>query len=376
MSKLNQQIDDAIQSTTNMSSEDTIRSIADGLNSDNEGVVANAKAMARAVITTLTPLLFYQYIQDLPELTPMERLVKMFYAGTYTQGNGYMDIVNLPTGAKNTTTPIDNNQWVPTAQTTSLIETYQINFFTSTSTPMNQTFAPEAFCFEKELTIPETQYLEVFKEGNPEKFFINLKKLVNDSFTLFMYDKIAKALTSTIAPAKTVQGSATNAFECWAKDINALIIDMMNYNSSYNYDGTSKYNHYCEKPYIICSQLTYETLTANLQSQLFNNAKFDNLDMFNRDRFMLLGNTITYGDQSTAITTTANQYINDTTVILIEPNIIKWIQQFSGEASAYFPTNFTMYFKHYRVMAMKYTPWAKCVKYTNTKLNVSPNGGN
>lgn len=214
MSKLNQQIDDAIQSTTNMSSEDTIRSIADGLNSGNEGVISNAKAMARAVITTLTPLLFYQYIQDLPELTPMERVVKMFYAGTYTQGNGYMDIVNLPTGAKNTTAPIDNNQWVPTAQTTSLIETYQINFFTNTSTPMNQQFAPEAFCFEKELTIPETQYLEVFKEGNPEKFFSNLKKLVNDSFTLFMYDKIAKALTSTIAPAKTVAGTGTNAFEC------------------------------------------------------------------------------------------------------------------------------------------------------------------
>ena len=132
------------------------------------------------------------------------------------EGNGKQFIRQLPTGAKNTTTPINRNNFNPTEQTPNLIEQFQINLFTNTSTPQNPEFAPEAFCFQKEQTIPETEYYEVFRTGNPSKFFTNLRGFIYKSFILFMYDKLATMITTldNYDAHSKIAGTGNNAFEC------------------------------------------------------------------------------------------------------------------------------------------------------------------
>lgn len=356
--------------------DDGINAIANDLNSGDPVSEGFAKEHAKAIVTTLTPLLFRQYIEDLPDVTRMEKFVRQFFFDTVREGNGVQDIEPIMTGIKNGTTPINLSKFTVDGQVPIKQEVFNINLFTSGSTPSNQTFAPEAFCFEKEITIPETQYLEVFKEGNPEKLFNNLKQSIFNVFTLYMYDKCCKMLTESFSPHKTVNGDGTNAFECWSQDINNLILDMRNFNNFYNYENTSVL-HEPESLKIICSQKTYSTLNSSLMSQLFNSANFDVNGMFGRENFWLLGNKINVPvDQSQAITVATDQYINDNTVIIVEPTILKWIQQYSNLSSTYFSTNFTIYYHHYTVLAMKHNPWAKAVKYTNANLNTQPDGAN
>lgn len=383
MSEINANANDTLErvaKTQNFNNaNDMLEQISEGLKSNNGVDVASAKNAARTVLTTLTPLLFDQYVRELKYSNFYGDFVKQFFFKVVETGNGTQVINQLPVGPTNTTTPLNLSQWTPQQQSKKFVETQTINFFTNSSNPENQTFSSQGFCVELELTISETEYLAYFKNGNIEVFYQNLRKQIEETTILAIYDKIANLVTGTsFSPQKTITGTATNAFECWTKEIFPNIRQMCLPNVDYNYSPQSK----CmEAPLfkdvrIIMSPLTWTNLKTNIMSQLFHVDYFKD-GVLDEENIDVLGRKLTLGNGTEAITLATSNYIDDNTIIVYEKGeLLKWIRQYQGTASQFFASNFTNYYHHYEVLALDFMPWAKCFKYTNSSLNVNPNGAN
>lgn len=354
-----------------------VEAIAEGLNSTNKADVATAKGAAKAVVQTLTPLLFDQYVNSITYSSKYGEFASRYFFKVVDEGYGTQIIQPLPVGPKNTTTPIDKNVFVPDAQTAKFIEQVQINIYTSTSTEANLQFAPEGFCSEIELTIPEYIYIPFFKSGNPEKYFSQLRKQIDETTGMVIFDKIAKMLTTSFNPQTSISGSATNSFECWTKEIFPAINQMCLPNIKYNYDNSSKYISAADKQTlkILMSVKTWTNLRTNLMSQLYRNDMFKD-GVLDENNVELLGYKLNLGNGTQAITLEASEYIDDNTIIVYEPELIKWVRQYSATESQFFAKNFTIYYHHYETLAAKLMPWGKCFKYTNNNLNTNPDGAN
>lgn len=354
--------------------DDLVNEIAEGLNSNNPVDVANARSVAKAFTAQLTPLLFDQYVREIEYSGFYGKIVKRFFYKEVIVGNGTQIVQPLPVGPTNTTTPINLNNFVPTAQTPKFVDVWSLNFFTNTSTPTNQTFSSQGFCVESELTIPETEYLAYFREGNPEKYFAQLRKQVEETVILTVYDKIGNMLATNFNPQTVINGTATNSFECWTKEILPAISEMLIPNTKYNYSVSTKYfgEAKMENVHIYMSSKTWTNIKTYLMSQNYNVELFKN-KMLTDENVDVLGFKLNLGNGTQAITLQSTQYLDDDTVIVGDDNLIRWIRQYQGTASQFFASNFTTYYKHYEVMAIDFLPWGKCFKYTNTNLNNNPN---
>lgn len=341
--------------------------IREGLNSGNEVREELAKAQARAILADLTKLILKQEYQSTESFGYLD-FVNYFDDGVVKEGNSKMYQHGLATGK----TSWQLNKWIPDAHTAKTLDKHVISIYTDAS-GLNLT--PQAYQFKKNQTIEESQYIPYFKAGNMGAFISDLYKQIDETYKMFIFDKIATLITSS-TPAKTVSGTATNAFECWVKEILPLVEDMKTASSDFNYKSGCKVLRASNQAdiKILVNPKVLTTLKSGIESQVFNAKLFEGGGVLDISNFINLGKKFTVGDQDTPISVeSTTYYIPENTIYIINTkNCIKHIKQVQAVESQFFAENLTTNIVKHVWGAVDFLPWAQIVKYTSNKLNELP----
>jgi len=342
-------------------------------NMTNGSGVQKLKASTKAAefLSGLSLLTLKQSLLSFADGTDyMSKIVDKYDIGMLTEGNFWNNVWDIATG----TVEWDENKFLPTSQTTKIIETKNIAMYVDNGA--GPVLAVNAYQFKKPLTIQESVWVPYFKSGTLAAFITKLGENMNKVYKYFIFDKIAKLIAS-LTPAKTVAGKATDAFDCWVSEIIPLIARTQYLGSEYNYSKDSQLLQTVDlsKVTIFVSNKTKATLQAGLRSQLFNQSFLNISNLINDENLQSLGNVITIGNESTAISVSANEYIGDNDVFFVSNDAIKHFRQVNETGSQYFVENLTIFNVVHIWGALDVMPAGAVFKYSNVNLNKLPDGG-
>ena len=195
---------------------------------------------------------------------------------------------------------------------------------------------------------------------------------IGDSVSVYLYNKVMTALTTTAGKGKEIAGAAANLFDCLTTEILPAIEQMKLNSNEFNTDPnlTEAIDaSHKDDLIMLVSPTVYTILNSHIMSQLFNSAK---LDLYNyvgqihvpNRKFNFAGDTIN---------TEADNYIPDNKVIIIDKrNFYKLVTFLEVSGSQEFVNNMSHLSVMHLWLAEGYLPWGKVLTYTNQALTVKP----
>lgn len=338
--------------------------IKKSLNSSNPVDVAAGKRIAQGVIEDLVALCLQQSIM-FTRLPEQYDLVDRVYDGTLTEGNSKEYIASLDTG--NVT--YEPTMFVPTKQTLKQQEHYLLQMYDSANS-----LNPKAYQFKKELTITEPQWIPYFKSGKLNEFISGLMESIYRSYKLFLFNKLATIISDN-TKGKIVNGSAGNLYDA-LQEFLPQVEEMYLLNSEFNAEQSSKVIDAKDERTILifCSTKIKSLIKNGIKTQLFNAELLGaGAKTMTTDNLFNLGNKITIGDQDAILVDSKTPWIDDNTIIAVEINGIKHIDQLKEVQSQYFAANNTLYVAYHCWGVIDILPWAKKLVYKNNNLSTLPN---
>lgn len=338
--------------------------IKKSLNSSNPVDVAAGKRIAQGVIEDLVALCLQQSIM-FTRLPEQYDLVDRVYDGTLTEGNSKEYIASLDTGS----VTYEPTMFVPTKQTLKQQEHYLLQMYDSANS-----LNPKAYQFKKELTITEPQWIPYFKSGKLNEFISGLMESIYRSYKLFLFNKLA-TIISDKSNGKIVNGSAGNLYDA-LQEFLPQVEEMYLLNSEFNAEQSSKVIDAKDERTILifCSTKIKSLIKNGIKTQLFNAELLGaGAKTMTTDNLFNLGNKITIGDQDAILVDSKTPWIDDNTIIAVEINGIKHIDQLKEVQSQYFAANNTLYVAYHCWGVIDILPWAKKLVYKNNNLSTLPN---
>ena len=346
--------------------KEVIEPITSALNSDNENTRQLGVLNAKKVVEDLTTLMLRQEIFANKTSSYMTNFLSYFDDGMVNEGNGKLYDFNNATGVDTW----NKNSFIPTAFTTTDVDEFSIVMYGA-----NGTLSDQGYQFKKPQVYSEKNWIPYFRAGNLSGFIAQLHSLIEHSWNLFIYDKLIRKITDTNKkPAKQITGTATNAFDCWATEILPAIREMTTDSVDFNYNSASKVlmSTSPEDLIVVASAKTIQTLQSGIKSQLFNAKFLDIKGLVDTENFFNPGKKLTIGDNSTRITNTTENYINDNTVIVLSKKSIKHFKQVQNVGVQGFADNMSTLIVKHVWGAMDWLPWGQAFIYTNNNLNTLP----
>ncbi|MGL5657417.1 MAG: hypothetical protein ACRCXY_11370 [Fusobacteriaceae bacterium] len=145
-------------------------------------------------------------------------------------------------------------------------------------------------------------------------------------YKLYMFDKIATLITS-LTPAKTITGTAENMFKAVTGELLPAIAEMNYGSTEYNLQ-TGLQALRATKPediLIFVSSNVKTKLSAAVLSQLFHKELADLESIYSKANVISLGNKIIVPEDESQRITTGAPYMDDTTVIVMSKDTIKYL---------------------------------------------------
>lgn len=284
-------------------------------------------------------------------------------------GNGRRYIKHFIQKAKD----YQENKFIPTGTTNTYFKTHFIKF-----KEQNGSLSSGSVRKLFEIVYIEADLITYFINGQLDVFIQEqILSQIEESMRVYLYDFVMKMLIDTNNRGKNINGTATNAFDCWTTEIFPETKLMTMNSSKYNVDrqlteaidASSK-----DDLVLLCSSKTYTTLESNIRSQLFNSGKVNIYDYVGQvhvpnNKFSFNGNTIGI-EQNNSVDV---QYIPDNKVIIFDKkNYVRILTMLKVAGSQFYPTNLAMLKVLHLWLASGYLPWGKVMTYTNNNLNTSP----
>ena len=338
--------------------------IKEALNSENPIDVAAGKRIAQGVIEDLVSLCLQQSIM-FTRLPEQYDLVDRVYDGTLTEGNSKEYIASLDTGHET----YQASMFIPTKQTLKQQEHYLLQMYDSSNT-----LNPKAYQFKKELTITEPQWIPYFKSGKLNEFISGLMESIYRSYKLFLFNKLADIIANK-TNGKVIDGSATNLYDA-LQEFLPQVEEMYLLNSQFNAEQTSQVIDAKDERTILifCSTKIKSLIKNGIKTQLFNAELLGaGAKTMTSENLYNLGNKITISNQDAILVDSKTPWIDDNTIIALEINGIKHIDQLKEVQSQYFAANNTLYVAYHCWGVIDILPWAKKLVYKNNNLATLPN---
>lgn len=179
-------------------------------------------------------------------------------------------------------------------------------------------------------------------------------------------------IVNTTGMGKTINGTATNAFDCFTTEIfpecRKMLLNDNQYNVSQSLteaiDASKK-----EDLVMLMSSKTYTILESNIRSQLYNSAKIDIYDYVGQvhipnNKFNLSGPTV--GIQN-------SQYIDENKIIVFDrKNYLRILTMLKASGTQDYPLNLAKLKVLHLWLAAGKLEWGKVFTYSNNNLNTSP----
>lgn len=343
---------------------EVIKPIQDGLNSDDIAIQDLARNQARLTVENLSRLILRQEIFTNPEANYINSFVNKFRDGVVNEGNGKLYDFNNATGVETWAA----NKFIPDGLTTTNVDEFKIEMYDA-----GGALSAQGYQFKKPITFIEKNWIPYFRAGNLIGFIAQLQANMEKAWNYFMFDKLARKIT-TATYNKTVAGNAQNAFDAWALEILPTIRNMTTLSAEFN-QKTGQTNLMLSNPkdlIIIASSKTIQTLESGIKSQLFNAKFLDIKGILDESNFTNLGNQITVGDTTQAVSVSTTPYVNDNTIYVIHKDAIKHFTQVDRVETQFFAHNLSTTIVMHKWGALDFLPWGQCFKYTNNNLNTLP----
>lgn len=330
------------------------------LKSEDFNVRTIAEGTATAWFSKLLMLCLYQKIQSVGQFEVLS-FANLFDDGTIENGNSKEYIFNKPTGK----TEWLANMFVPDKKSKKSVESHVIQMYDA-----DGNLGPKAYQFKKTQTIESFEYLPYFLSGTLNEFIYDLTQQIEDVYAYFKFEKLASLATS-LAPAKTVAGTATNMFDCLVNEVFPLIKEMTLPNVDFNYNALSKAIgvSQIDDLLIIMSTANAQKISSGIKTQLYNAQLFGSLGW--EDRIVNLGKHFVIGTQEDDIAM-GNEFVDDNTIYVIDRKAIKHLLQINKKESQSWAENMTISVALHVWGAADILPWGKCFKYTNVNLSKLP----
>lgn len=362
--KQNKQIaDDLAKSKGHDDFKDYANDVKEKLNSPNKSIV---KATEKSLVNDLGQLLqlcLYQVIENNPD-TEYMNFVDLFDDGEIAEGNSKEYIATKMTGADT----FVKEQFIPLKVSKKSIESHVIQMYDA-----NGKLNSKAYQFKKPITIQEVEYIKYFKKGAMNEFLTNLTEQLQKTYSIYKFEKSMNLITS-LTPQKTVVGTADNMFDAFTNEVFPLIRKMKFINTDYNYNNSSKFIHNSKLSnlIILMSSNNIQKLESGIKTQLFNAQLLGVEGEIKAADFLSAGNKITFGDSDTDISVSTDEYLDDNTIIVLDRNAIKHVNQVKLSESQAWGENLTVQLNLHIWGALDILPWGKMFKYTNANLSVLP----
>lgn len=383
--------------------------IANDLRSSDNEIRAAGENAAVKTIAELMPRIFIQMVENRSVDGDMESQLNEDFYGELDEGNGaefYSNLIGAPTHTQAITNLTSN--FVPTNVTAGYNQSWKITYMRDDN---SLRLSNDAYAFHQVITIQPQIVLPAFRSGAGYNLLISITETLYNSLLFTQYNFWAKK-KFTLPTDNTVngrnlvhQGTGANGFDCWL-EISEIIRKMTKVTNAYNYNGAFKRpsGTRLNKIRIYVSSKTMTTYENNLQSQLYNNAKFvktieptkmsclefkakwqnitnANITIPNKDgaATVVQPNALTDPTYDTAgipeglvWTFTTEEIIPDNQVWITTDDSFRWIRQTKLSNSQDWAYNNTKMIMTYELGAMSWDPTGKLVVYQSDNLNVNP----
>lgn len=337
--------------------------IAEGLNSDNPVAVKASERIAQGVVEDLIALCLQQSMM-FTSLSSNYDIVEKVYDGTIKEGNSREYFVSLDTGND----VHRGEMFIPTKQTLKQQENYLLQMYDS-----KETLNPKAYQYLKELTIPQGKWIPYFKSGKLNEFISGLMESIYRNYKIFLFNKVA-TIISDKTKGKIIEGKATNLYDA-LQEFLPEVEEMYLLNSEFNSEQDSKFIDAKDERQILifASTLVKSRIKNGIKTQLFNADLLGaGSKTLTSENLYNLGNKIQMGDQDTVLTDTQQPWIDDNTLIALEINSVKQIDQLKEVTTQFFSKNLTLYIGYNVWGIVDGLPWGKKLVYKNNNLSKLP----
>lgn len=224
-----------------------------------------------------------------------------------------------------------------------------------------------------QITYIEANLITYFVNGQLDVFIQEeILAQVEDSLKVYLYDYVMKLLVETNGIGKTIQGTATNLFECFTTEILPECTKMTLNSDKYNVSRTLPEAIDASKKedlIMIMSPKTKTMLNSNILSQLFNSAKLDIMDYVGQVH--IPNNKFTLNEQVVKVEEV--QYIDENKIIVFDrKNYVRILTMLRASGTQDFPLNLARLKVLHLWLASGKLEWGKVFTYTNNNLNTTP----
>lgn len=364
--------DDIAKTTVNSTTGETFKDIKDLQNTANDlmrssNIVEQQRGMeiARGAVKDLLLLCLYQQIEG-NKLPGYMDFANKFDDGYIENGNSKQYMFSNDTGVDS----YQETEFVPSAVTNTSVDSFIIQMY-SAGGVLN---ANQAYQFRKPKSITEAQWIPYFKAGKLAEFIGILRNEIHRVYSYYKFNKIATKIT-TSTPAKTIEGTATNMFDCFVKEVLPTIREMTTLNSKFNYDVRNK-NLTAAAPedlMLIANGKVITQLSAGIKTQLFNQQLLDYHNLLDSMNIVNLGNKIVVPeDVNTPISVEDTPYVDEETIWIVHKDALKHVLQIDRTESQSFAANMVIQLYLHVWGALDILPWGQIVKYHNANLMTMP----
>ncbi len=319
------------------------------------------------VANTLMLLCLEQALQT-TELPDYMSFANAFDDGYIASGNSKEYVFQRLTGIDSW----DPDLFVPNKVTKTSVAAKVISIYNP-----DGTLSPQGHQFKKNITIQEAVWLPYFIAGKVAEFIAMYRNALQKVFRLYKYDLVMSMITGS-TPAKVINGTADNMFDCFVKEIIPTIRDMTTMNNQYNYAQDDENIQYAnpEDLFVIMNGKVITQLESGIKSQLFNSKLLNIHNVLDETRIINPGNKITVphdSDQLISVGSTPTPYVDENTVWIVHKDALKFLMQIDRLESQNWTQNMTIQLVLHAWFCLDFLPWGMIVKYTNKNLMTMPN---
>lgn len=338
----------------------------------NQKVKSDAKAAALDFTQKLLRLVLNQEIKSNFPLSKYE-WVNKFDDQRIEAGDGKEYIKQLLTGVD----AYSENAFVPTTATPPSADAKLIRLYKD-----DGSLSDDGFKALKPLTILESKWFQYFMSGKLMQFIGEQVELMNKSMFFYKYSKLSEFLKKLIGTtdanriSKVINGTATNIMTCFVNEIFPEIENMQYFNNEFARDAAknSQYPNVNNKNDLIML-MNRKTLNRFKNGVLANELTSKLID-FNSvlpiENIIGTGADITVGASTDNIGVAATELIDETTVVVLNRNLIKYLWFVDVADSQKFVQNMSVQYVIHLWGVFGQLDWEGAFVYKNANLTNLP----
>lgn len=363
------------QDRYNTDSASLVSKIAADITSGDTVKRVLAQQMATEFTSNLLLLVLVQELQKEYRLSPF-KWVNKFDDQKITEGNTKQYIRHVATGAD----LYDATIFAPAGVTEPQQASTDFGLYERT-TDGNIKLGVNAYQFKKPLTITAQQWIPFFTSGKLQEFIANITDLINTTYEMFKISKVQTLIQNIIKTdsgifKKRITGTATDLLSAFTTEIYPQLTRMQSQISDeYNLFDTTPQSINSVDPedvLMLMNQDVYTKYVGGVLAPIFNNKLVEFSKFIPPENIIPVAKGLVVGDSKTAITATAADILDTSTVVVINKNSIKhlwWVDQVERQMWA---ENMAIQVVMHVWGAFGVIPWGQGFVYTNPNLNKVP----